>query len=72
MIKINYFFLYLAFLTATVFAQINSEQFDPVTIPNSEKRIIQSVIVNQQYNLFIHLPAGYNKSDTKYPVLSLK
>jgi len=42
-----------------------------VSIPNSETKFITSSIVHQQYELQILLPAGYNKSDKKYPVMYL-
>jgi predicted alpha/beta superfamily hydrolase len=43
----------------------------PVTIPGSALRTIQSTIVNQEYALHISLPRGYAESNKKYPVIYL-
>ena len=43
----------------------------PVTIPGSVLRTIQSTIVNQEYALHISLPRGYAESNKKYPVIYL-
>lgn len=43
----------------------------PVTIPGSEQRTIQSTIVNQEYVLHISFPRSYATSDKKFPVLYL-
>lgn len=42
-----------------------------VDLPGSEVRKITSSIVQQEYALQISLPAGYEKSNKKYPVLYL-
>lgn len=50
----------------------NAQQFPPVTIPGSEVRKITSAIVNgQEYELHVLLPAGYDTSTKKYPVVYL-
>lgn len=50
----------------------NAQQFPPVTIPGSLVRKITSTIVaGQEYELQILLPAGYEKSKKKYPVVYL-
>src|SRR5689334_7370773 len=48
-----------------------SAQPVPVTIPGSEKRLIHSNVVNQDYDLHISLPSGYANSNKKYPVVYL-
>jgi len=42
-----------------------------VKIPNSESIKIHSSIVDQEYELQIHYPRGYEDSDKKYPVIYL-
>lgn len=43
----------------------------PVPVPGSELRTIQSKIVNQEYALHILFPRNYSTSSKKYPVLYL-
>ena len=43
----------------------------PVAISGTEKWQINSKAVDQEYQIFIALPAGYNSSDKIYPVLYL-
>jgi predicted alpha/beta superfamily hydrolase len=42
-----------------------------VEIPNSQLQKITSVIVGQEYDLYIHLPRNYGSKEQKYPVLYL-
>ncbi len=50
----------------------NAQHYPPVTIPGSEIRKISSSIVGgQEYELQILLPAGYEGSNKKYPVIYL-
>ncbi|CAN5733392.1 hypothetical protein BH11BAC3_BH11BAC3_06390 [soil metagenome] len=56
----------------TILTSINAmAQYPPVLIPGSQTRRITSSIVNQQYDLQILLPAGYDNSTKKYPVVYL-
>lgn len=64
--KIIVLFFVLLFQYVIVFAQ-----FPKVEIPGSQVRKINSVIVNQEYELHILLPGGYNGSSKKYPVVYL-
>lgn len=41
----------------------------PVTIANSEQFILFSSNTQQDYKIYIHLPASYSGSDTTYPVV---
>src|SRR5688572_5228580 len=43
----------------------------PVTVPGSELRTLQSSIVNQEYALHISFPRNYSTSNKKYPVIYL-
>jgi predicted alpha/beta superfamily hydrolase len=45
------------------------ESFAEMTIAGSQVRILQSKIVNQEYQLLIKTPAGYEQSDKTYPVI---
>jgi len=58
--------LLICFGNASSFAQ-----FPRVDIPGSQVRKLNSAIVNQEYELHISLPNGYNSSNKKYPVLYL-
>lgn len=40
----------------------------PVTIANSEQFTLFSTNTQQDYKIYIHLPASYSRSDTTYPV----
>jgi predicted alpha/beta superfamily hydrolase len=41
-----------------------------VTVPQSEHRVVQSKIAGHPYDLYVHLPAGYDATSAKkYPVL---
>lgn len=47
-------------------------QPSPVTLPGSEaRRFTSSIVAGQEYELQIMFPAGYEKSNKKYPVLYL-
>ncbi|NML64643.1 alpha/beta hydrolase [Hymenobacter sp. RP-2-7] len=42
----------------------------PVTIPQSEHRVVQSKVAGHPYDVYVHLPAGYSPAATaSYPVL---
>ena len=41
----------------------------PVIIANSEQFTLASSNTGQEYKIYIHLPAGYSKMDTTYPVV---
>jgi predicted alpha/beta superfamily hydrolase len=43
--------------------------FPPVTISNSESRILSSSIVEQDNHIHVSFPLGYAKSDASYPVV---
>jgi predicted alpha/beta superfamily hydrolase len=61
----------ISFILFFLFAIAATAQFPEVTIPGSQLRKIQSTIVNQEYELHILLPGGYEKSTKKYPVVYL-
>ena len=44
----------------------------PVTLPGTEVRLLCSPHVDQEYKLFISLPAGYDESEDRYPVLYVR
>jgi predicted alpha/beta superfamily hydrolase len=44
-------------------------QYPPVTLPNTELRLLESSIVNDTFRLHIALPANYAKPGAAYPVL---
>jgi predicted alpha/beta superfamily hydrolase len=47
-------------------------QYPKVDIPGSEvRKITSSIVAGQEYELQIHLPAGYKNSNKKYPVVYL-
>jgi predicted alpha/beta superfamily hydrolase len=46
-----------------------AQQPMPVTVPNSEHRVIQSKVAGHPYDVYVHLPAGYATATQKYPVL---
>ena len=48
-----------------------SRQHAQVTIPNTEVRSLSSSIVDQEYQIFVAFPHGYDASDMAYPVLYL-
>ncbi len=55
-----------------VFALNATAQFPRVDIPGSEvRKINSSIVAGQEYELHILLPANYNKSNKKYPVVYL-
>lgn len=43
--------------------------FEQVSIADSQTRTLQSEIVDQEYQLLIHLPGGYAQSNKTYPVI---
>lgn len=46
-----------------------STQLAQVTIPNTEVRSLPSSIIDQEYQIFVAFPDGYDASDKTYPVL---
>lgn len=46
-----------------------SGNYPLVTLPNTEVRRCQSTNVDQEYQLSVLLPAGYNESEESYPVI---
>lgn len=46
-----------------------AQQAKPVTIPNSEHRQIHSKLAGNDYDIYIHYPAGYDTAKRKFPVL---
>jgi len=48
-----------------------SQSVPAVEIPSTEKQLIHSDIIGQDYDLFIHLPGGYYSSEKSYPVIYL-
>jgi predicted alpha/beta superfamily hydrolase len=47
----------------------NNETNPKVTLDRTEMRILHSKIVDQDYEIFISLPNGYNQSNSSYPVI---
>ncbi|WP_170827303.1 alpha/beta hydrolase [Arcticibacter eurypsychrophilus] len=45
------------------------KEIKPVTVPDSEHRLLHSAIAGHDYDLYIHFPAGYDTAKTNYPVL---
>jgi predicted alpha/beta superfamily hydrolase len=61
------FIIILILLTGQCYAQTQQ-----VNIPNSEiRKITSAIVIGQEYELQIMLPAGYNTGNKKYPVLYL-
>jgi predicted alpha/beta superfamily hydrolase len=48
-----------------------SSPHSPVTLPDTEARLLKSSIVNDTYRLHILLPITYANSDRTYPVFYL-
>lgn len=48
-----------------------SSQYPPVTLPDTEVRLLKSSIVNDTYRLYISLPITYANSERTYPVVYL-
>jgi predicted alpha/beta superfamily hydrolase len=48
-----------------------SSTHSPVTLPNTQVRLLKSSIVNDTYRLHISLPITYANSDKTYPVVYL-
>jgi predicted alpha/beta superfamily hydrolase len=46
-----------------------AQQAKPVTIPNSEHRQMHSKLAGNDYDIYIHYPAGYDTAKRKFPVL---
>lgn len=63
-----FLFGFVFLLLNTFTAQANNN-FAEMTIAGSQIRLLQSEIVNQEYQLLIKLPDGYGQSDKTYPVI---
>lgn len=62
----------LPILILTIVSTGIKAQYNPVTIPGSEiRKINSSVVSGQEYELQILLPSGYKESNKKYPVVFL-
>lgn len=48
-----------------------SPKYPPVTLPNTEIRLLDSTIINDTFKLNISLPVTYSNSDRTYPVIYL-
>lgn len=64
-------FIKLAFLCPLIgFFYISvAQKIEPVTIPNSEHRLMHSKVAGHDYDIYIHFPAGYDTATRKFPVL---
>jgi predicted alpha/beta superfamily hydrolase len=47
----------------------HAQQPTPVTVPNSEHRVLQSKVAGHPYDVYVHLPASYAAATRNYPVL---
>lgn len=63
------FCLGFALLLLNVVTAQAKENFAEMTIADSQVRVLYSEIVNQEYQLIIKLPAGYEQSNQTYPVI---
>ena len=63
-------FIAIVFGTAMLFAQ-NENALPSVEIPGSHLRKMKSAIIDQEYNLYVHLPNDYHDTTKKYPVIYL-
>ncbi len=60
----------MVFLFGTL--AMDAQNYPEVTIPNSEiRRVTSSIVSGQEYELQIHLPAGYDNGTKTYPVVYL-
>ena len=67
-ISLLFVFLFLA-CQSDEQPKVNSVKTNPpVTIANSEQFTLFSTNTQQDYKIYIHLPASYSRSDTTYPV----
>ena len=66
----NIFLLPIAVLIS---AQLYAQETPPVvSIPSTQKLSLKSKIIDQEYDLLVHLPGNYNtQKDKTYPVLYL-
>ncbi len=63
--------MFVTLLVLNMFA-LKAQQYPHVNIPGSEvRKITSSIIAGQEYELQISLPADYNNSTKKYPVVYL-
>ena len=70
------FIFVISFLCLAASCEQNSEQpsaadpkYPPVSLYDTEQRVIRSKFVNVDFEIYISLPFSYSKSDTTYPVL---
>lgn len=63
------FCLGFALLMFNVVTAQAKDNFAEMTIVDSQIRVLHSEIVNQEYQLIIKLPAGYEQSNQTYPVI---
>lgn len=70
MARVFCFFLLTGFLSAVLCAQEQpAETFSPVTLPNTEIRLLHSEQTNADYKLYISLPQNYRTDTLNYPVV---
>lgn len=63
-------FLSLSLLLLTMLCTHGlAQQARLVTIPNSEHRQLHSKLAGNDYDIYIHYPAGYDTAKRKFPVL---
>ena len=58
----------LLILTSTCTQKSNKQQNPQVTLFNSEKRMLHSEIIDENFEIYISLPYSYANTDTTYPV----
>ncbi len=73
MLKLGTLFLFISFLfIGNIFSQENNDgSFPEVAIAGTQLRHIHSNINNEDYDLYINLPADYNDTAEAFPVIYL-
>ncbi len=66
---LTYLFLSTAYSQNSEELTSSNEKYSEVSLISTEKRILHSKIVNQDFEIYISLPYKYFMSDTTYPVL---
>lgn len=61
--------LLAAFGLSSWLTPAHAQQPTPVTVPNSEHRVMQSKVAGHPYDVYVHLPVGYATATRNYPVL---
>jgi predicted alpha/beta superfamily hydrolase len=61
--------LLIIFSNLSVFAQTYEKKYPEVSLLSTEKRMLHSNIVDQDFEIYVSLPYRYSYSDTTYPVL---